>query len=112
MAYRLIRGEKMFVDLWDPHQTSAFLSAFLMWIFEGIFHSLTGVVVWLRVCGTLIHLGVSYMVFRVVNNFETCEHSFLLATIYFNLLPKNSILPSGLLRLFQFICFIFSKKAG
>lgn len=29
LSYRLARGDEMFTQMWEPHQTSAFLGAFL-----------------------------------------------------------------------------------
>ena len=33
MAYRFIKGDKMIVQMWEPHQTSAFLCTFFMKIY-------------------------------------------------------------------------------
>ena len=30
MAYRNVRGDRLFLDMWEPHQSSAFLCALLM----------------------------------------------------------------------------------
>ena len=93
MGYRLLCGEKLFVDLWDPHQTSAFLIEFLMWIYRSVFGTLSGVVVWVRVCGTIIHLMISCMLYRSSRKIISDEYSVFLVLLFFNLLPKNSILP-------------------
>ena len=36
MAVRIAGGERMFIDLWEPHQMSAFLYAPLVWIYKSI----------------------------------------------------------------------------
>ncbi len=93
MGYRLLCGEKLFVDMWDPHQTSAFLTEFLMWVYKSLFSTYTGVIIWVRFWGCIIHLVASLAVYRVIKDFLNPEYAFFLSALYFNLLPKNSILP-------------------
>lgn len=40
MAYRLVQGDRMFLEMWEPHQTSAFFSAAFLGIYVHIFHTL------------------------------------------------------------------------
>ncbi len=91
MGYRLLRGEHLFVDLWDPHQTSVFLTEFLMRIYHALFSTFDGVVIWIRFWGTIIHLFASYAIYRVLRIFISSELAFYSTVIYFHLLPKNSI---------------------
>lgn len=93
LSYRLLRGDRLFAQIWDPHQTSAFLMEFLMWIYIKLFHTTTGVVVWVRLAGVLIQLGISCYLYRVLCHILEQEHSFYLAMIYFNLLPKTYVMP-------------------
>ena len=39
MAYRMIKGDRMVAQMWEPHQTSAFLCAFFMKIYMAIFRT-------------------------------------------------------------------------
>lgn len=93
LSYRLLRGDRLFSQIWDPHQTSAFLMEFLIWIYMKLFHTTTGVVVWVRFVGVLIQLGISCYLYRVLCCILEPEHSFFLAVIYFNLLPKTYVMP-------------------
>lgn len=93
MSYRMLTGDRMITQIWDPHQTSAFFSAFLMWIYMTLFHTTTGVAIYLRICGTLIHAMLSVGVCRVVRRFLPADYSFYLGILYFNLLPKGYITP-------------------
>lgn len=93
MSYRMLIGDKMISQIWDPHQTSAFFSAFLMWIYIALFHTAAGTAVWLRICGTLIHGMLSVGVYRAVRRFLPADHSFYLGILYFNLLPKGYVTP-------------------
>lgn len=92
MAYRNARGDRLFLDMWEPHQSSAFLCAFLMKPYLALFGT-TGVVLYLRVCGTLLHLGVSCYLYRVIKDFLDVKYAWLLALIYYNTIPKQIILP-------------------
>lgn len=93
MSYRLLLGDKLFAQIWDPHQTSAFLMEFLIWIYLKVFHTTTYVVIWVRAVGVLIQLAIAYYLYRMLCYFAKPEHSFYLAVIYFNLLPKTYVMP-------------------
>lgn len=93
LSYRLLRGDRLFAQIWDPHQTSAFLMEFLMWVYIKLFHTTAGVVIWVRLAGVLIQLGISCYLYRVLCHILEPEYSFYLAMIYFNLLPKTYVMP-------------------
>lgn len=93
MSYRLLLGDKLFAQIWDPHQTSAFLIEFLIWIYQKIFHTTTYVVIWIRTAGVLIQLAISCYLCRALRHVLSEEHSFYLAVVYFNLLPKSYVMP-------------------
>lgn len=93
LSYRLLRGDRLFAQIWDPHQTSAFLMEFLMWVYIKLFYTTTSVVVWVRLAGVLIQLGISCYLYRVLCHILEPEYSFYLAMIYFNLLPKTYVMP-------------------
>lgn len=93
MPYRMLLGDRMFTQIWDPHQTSAFLIEFLIWVYTKIFHTTVGVVIWIRLFGTFVHGMIAYGVYRVLRKNLTTEYSFYLAILYFNLLPKGYIMP-------------------
>ncbi len=93
MAYRKLLGDRLFAQLWDPHQTSAFLAEFMIWLYIKLFHTTTGVVIWIRFLATLIHGGIAYGVYRAIRNFLPREYSFYLGILYFNLLPKGYMTP-------------------
>ena len=93
LSYRLLRGDRLLAQIWDPHQTSAFLMEFLIWIYMKLLHTTTGVVIWVRIVGVLIQLGISCYLYRALCYILEPEHSFYLAMIYFNLLPKTYVMP-------------------
>lgn len=92
MAYRNVHGDRLFLDMWEPHQSSAFLCSILMRPWLALF-STTGVVLYLRLCGTLLHLGISFYLYRILKDFMDVKYAWLLALIYYNTIPKQIILP-------------------
>lgn len=92
MAYRHVKGDKLFLNMWEPHQSSAFLCALLMRPYLALCGK-TGVVIWLRFCGTFIHLAVSVYLYRTLRRMISRDNAFLLGLIYFNTIPKQIMLP-------------------
>ncbi len=68
MGDRLLQGDTLFGTMWEPHQTSRFLCAVFMRIFVALTGSLTGVVVFLRFCATLLHFGLAIWIYRVLKD--------------------------------------------
>lgn len=92
MSYRNLRGDRLFYSMWEPHQSSAFLCTLLMRPYLALFGK-TGVVLWLRFCGTLIHLGVSFYLYRVLRDMISRDSAFLIGLIYYNIIPKQIMMP-------------------
>ncbi len=93
MSYRLVQGDRLLQELWDPHQTSGFLIQGLLWLWMSVFHTTTYSVIFVRAAGVLMQLGVSILVYREAVRHLDREVSFYLALIYFNLLPKGYVMP-------------------
>lgn len=89
MAYRYLTGDALFGEMWEPHQTSAFLCAGLMWIFHAVTGSYTGVVLFLRFFSLGVQLALSYGVYRMTRQTVGKDYGWLLGLIYFNISPKN-----------------------
>ena len=93
MAYRNLRGDAIFGQMWEPHQTSAFLCIGIMFIWHLITGTYTGVVIFLRIVTTLIQFGLSFWLYRVLKNDSDKEEAALLAILYFNSVPKLIEIP-------------------
>lgn len=120
MSYRNAAGDRLFLDMWEPHQSSAFLCTLLMKPYLALFGT-TGVILYLRVWGTLFHLGISVYLNHVLKNLIDRKYAWLLALLYYNIIPKQIILPEfgimqvwsyTLLTLFLFRYYSGGKKAG
>lgn len=108
MSYRHIMGDEMIATMWEPHQTSSFLCTLLSWPYYLITGTFTGIVIYLRLAGTLIHLGISVYFYKILKHFLDKEQSFYLALIFFNTIPKLIMLPEfgGMQVWFGVLCFL------
>lgn len=96
MGYRLAMGDRLLLEMWEPHQTSAIFTS----LFIQLFIQLTGGVeflnIYLRVVYFLIHGAVTYFVY---STFRTCilhgekQKALWLALVYFTVSPKCIFIP-------------------
>ena len=93
MGYRTLRGDALFREMWEPHQTSAFLCTGLMWVYKTLTGTYTGILLYLRVCTTLIQAGISLYLYRVLARLLDQKYALLCALIYFNMVPKIIQIP-------------------
>ena len=108
MAYRLVQGDRMFLEMWEPHQTSAFFSAAFLWLYMQLFHTLKYSVLFLRIVGVVTQLLISILTYRTFRKFVTENTAFVIAVFYYNIIPKNSTVPdfSNMLLWFSTLVFL------
>lgn len=88
MAYRITTADRMFLEMWEPHQTSGFLCAFLIRIFVGITGTVDGLVLYLRILGSVLQAAVSFFLYATFRKKYGKETAFTAACFYYNTLPK------------------------
>ncbi len=88
MPYRLLQGDALFLDMWEVHQTSVFLPAAFLALFDKITGATNGAVIFLRVVATLIHAAMAGLVFAGLRKKTGTAWAVLTALLYLNLLPK------------------------
>lgn len=88
MPYRLLQGDRLLLDMWEIHQTSSFLPYVFLVPFLKITGGNTGIVLYLRIVSTVLHLCVSLWVYKELSKRMEKEWSWLCALLYFNFLPK------------------------
>lgn len=93
MGYRTLRGDALFREMWEPHQTSAFLCTALMWLYRTLTGTYTGILLYLRFCTTLIQIGISLYLCRVLRRLLDKKYALLCALLYFNMVPKIIQIP-------------------
>lgn len=90
---RLLQGDLLFKDMWELHQTSGFAVEFFLWIYNSVAQTREGEILFVRVCGALIHLAVSVVLYFALKRHTSKQTAFLLAIIYANLTPKQLSTP-------------------
>ena len=118
-AYRLVQGDKLLLDMWEPHQLSAYLPAFFMKIFIYVTGSTDYIVIYLRVIGIIIHAALGFWLYKTACNYVGRKESMLLNLLHVNFLAKWVQIPEFELMnywylLLVFLCFLtyynISKK--
>ncbi len=89
MACRLIKGDRLFLDMWELHQTSAVLYAPLVWLFQKATGSVIGMLVFLRIAGVCIQGLLAVYVYRTCRHYMTGRCAGMLAVLFFNFTPKH-----------------------
>lgn len=93
MSYRMADGDRMFLEMWEPHQTSGFACALFIKVYTTLFHTTDYLVLFLRGIGVLIQGLVSVFVFTTLKKHYSFDIAFYVALICFNVLPKWILVP-------------------
>lgn len=88
MPYRLLQGDRLLLDMWEIHQTSSFLPYLFLAPFVKITGGSTGIILYLRLVSTVIHLCFSLWLYKELSGRMDWEWSCLCGLFYFNFLPK------------------------
>ena len=97
LGYRLVQGDRLMWDMWEPHQTSAIFTALfirLILIFTG--GSLNFMTILLRVCFFFVQAGITLYLgkcFRECLPFLSRWECTLLSMVYFITTPKCIYVP-------------------
>lgn len=107
LSYRMARGDHMISQMWEPHQTSAFLNAAFIWLYMLVTGTTTGLALYLNGIGLLAKLGVAAVFFRTLR--KDCDRQILLLMCAFFLAvnAKNTIILdfSNLMVYFSILSF-------
>lgn len=107
-SYRLVSGDRLFLQMWEPHQLSAFGSALFMLPFLLITGgNTTGIVIYLRIVGTVIHLLIGLWFYRTARTRFGTTGSLLMFLIHTNFLPKWISLPEFEIMQYWSSCVLF-----
>ena len=93
MAYRFVKGDKMITQMWEPHQTSAFLCAILMKIYIMITGTTTGIVLYTQIMGLLIRAAIALWFMKVVKEWVGEKPALIIGVIYLLISPKELLTP-------------------
>lgn len=93
MSLRMVRGDRLFVEMWEPHQTSSILPAILSNIYLALFKSTEGIVIWLQFCGMVIFAVVALLIVFMLRKHLPVSILNYCALLVFLLRPKFSSMP-------------------
>lgn len=93
MAYRMIKGDRMVAQMWEPHQTSAFLCAFFMKIYMAIFRTTTGVAIYLQAVGVIIKGFFTFALYKTLVRCVNPKAVFFMCVFFFSVAPKGLPMP-------------------
>ncbi|MBO4615943.1 MAG: hypothetical protein J5717_01200 [Lachnospiraceae bacterium] len=88
MASRLLNGDKMFVGMWEPHQTSAIFTAIFMKLYKTVFATTDGVVLFLNTVNFLFYLAVTIFAIKTFSKFVNKNASVMMGIVLLVLRPK------------------------
>lgn len=90
IPYRVLQGDRLFADMWEVHQTSFLLPFLFMKLFYLLTGEMTGIVLYMRVVTTLLHLCMSILVYGFVKKFFGIKggYALFIGLAYYNFLPK------------------------
>lgn len=118
MACRLLKGDRLFWDMWELHQTSAVLYVPFVWLFQKVTGSVIGMLVFLRMTGVCIQGLLALFLYRTCRHYMPFRWAGLLAILFFNFTPKHIQSPEYALMccwglvLTMMSLLQFSKKQG
>ena len=93
LGYRLARGDRLMRDLWEPHQFSALPAAFFAAPYIWIRGNTEYLVIWLRIAGALIHLGLGVLLYRRLWGSAGKFPAYMIMVLHLNFLPKWIQMP-------------------
>lgn len=93
MAYRMVKGDLMFTEMWESHQTSAFYLAFFEFIFLKLAGSTTGILLFSNAVGILTRTAISIFLYFTVKPYVDKRAAFVMLVLGMSLFPKDVMLP-------------------
>lgn len=120
LPYRGLQGDRLFAQMWEVHQTSYPLPFLFMKLYSLMVPSLDYLVLYMRSVASILHIGMSVLVFfscrkiEIIKKDTRCNGiAFVVALIYYNFLPKWMMdLDFSMLQLWFFTLFLIFFVAG
>ena len=93
MAYRVLKGDVMILEMWEPHQTSAFLCAIFMKIYMTLFGTTTGIILYLQFVGFALRVLCGFLMYKIVRKVSGEVPAIIVFGINLLISPKELVLP-------------------
>lgn len=92
-SYRHLLGDGMFREMWEPHQTSTFLSDLGLWIHKLVMGTYEGAAVFLQAYGVVLYALVTVVLFRILSKYITREMTHVICLFFFVSRAKLMVYP-------------------
>lgn len=92
-SYRHILGDRLFCEMWEPHQTSAFLVDLLLLPYGKCIPSYEGAAIYLQICGTVLYGSLTYVLFRKLSCITEKLPAHLICIFFFASRAKQTVFP-------------------
>lgn len=92
-SYRHLSGERMFMEMREPHQTSGFLLDALMWIFRRITGSYDGVVIFLNIFGVIAYAVLAVLLVNTLKKYTDLKIVHLIGVMVFAFRVRQIVMP-------------------
>ena len=108
-SYRNITGDAMFLQMWEPHQTSSFLCTPFMYLYHSIFKTWAGCGLFMQLIGVLLFAAVALLLLHVLKKYLPVIPAHIISILFFTLRAKMLVFPefSNMLILFSVMMLIF-----
>ena len=93
MGLRLLKGDLPVLQMWEPHQTSAFLCAILMKPFMVLTGGADGILIYIQFMGLLIRVILGLLLYRAIRRVSSEETAFFALILYILTSPKEVLVP-------------------
>jgi len=107
ISYRLVRGDRLFYSMWEPHQLSALPAAALLELYTAVTGTTTGVLLFVRAAVLACKAGMSAVLYREFREALGRRGAFLAAVALFVYTPKWFLGPDYISQQFHFTVAAF-----
>ena len=107
LGFRLVRGDRLFYSMWEPHQLSALPPALLIAAYTAVTGTTTGVLLFVRVTMLIIKAVLSVWFYRSLRAPLGRTNACLLALVLFVFTPKWFLGPDYVSQQFHFTLAAF-----
>ena len=107
LGFRIVRGDRLFYSMWEPHQLSALPSALLIAVFTAVTSTTTGVLLFVRCVMLAVKALLSVWFFRSLRTPLGARAAYLLALALFVFTPKWFLGPDYVSQQFHFTVAAF-----
>lgn len=107
ISYRLLRGDRLFYSMWEPHQLSALPAALVLAVYTAIAGTTTGALLFVRAVVLACKAGMSAVFYREFRRTLGSHGAMLGAVVLFVYTPKWFLGPDYISQQFHFTVAAF-----